>query len=70
MTKVQFNDMEREKYGEIALQFSLISYGGLILAQATSEKGVSLMLAISGAIAVGLGVYVARRFLSKVKNRG
>lgn len=48
MTRIQFNDLEREKYGEIALQFSLVSYGGLILAQATTERGVSVILAVLG----------------------
>ena len=62
MIKIPLNDIEKEKYGETALQFSLVSFGGIVVAQATSEKGVAIETAILGILLSLVGVITARLF--------
>ncbi len=65
-----FNDAHRRVYGEKAIEFSLLTVGGLIVAQTLSEKGISQELLVIGIILFPVGCIISYLFLKDVKNGG
>lgn len=65
-----FNQAHRRVYGEKATEFSLLTVGGLILAQVLSEKGVSPQALFLGIIFFVLGSIISYLFLKGIKGGG
>lgn len=58
---------QQEVYGEKSVEFSLLSIGGLILAQVT-EGGLTLRLGVVGIGLAALGIIASHFFLRNLKD--
>ena len=67
--RVKFSEIEKEENGKVFLQFVLVSFGGLILTQATSEQGLSVSMIVAGFLSMIVFWVIAHLFFKGMKER-
>lgn len=68
--KLRLNQAHRQVYGEKAIEFSLLTMGGLVITQVLSEQELSPQLILSGVAVFLIGFVISYQLLKRVKKGG
>ena len=72
MVKVtlRLNQTHRKVYGKIAIEFALLTVGGLVVSQLFLEKDLSSELIYAGVVVFLIGFLISYKLLKGVKKGG